>query len=366
MHLADIAPSIFSSLGLIDPHGRTAFTPSPTGRECLLLVDGLGAEAINEYAKFVPTLSKLLHYAPVETAFPSTTATSLATLMTGELPGTHGMLGYTVRVPRSGGRILNALKWDERVDPHTWQPVPTFFERGAAAGIEVSNVSAKRYEDSGFTRAALRGGTHRSANTITEMVEQTKVALRKSPSFAYLYVNEVDVAGHSDGVGSEKWLAALNGVDLLVATLMSKLPQGVRLWVTADHGMVNVTESIILGEGNPLLDGVAVIAGEPRARHIYLEEKHLTDVAQIATRMGEFLGVRAVLLNKSEAISQGLFGEHPSEAAQERMGEIIIIARGGLVLIEKAKQDQELAMVGHHGALTDTERFVPLLSYEID
>ena len=143
-----------------------------------------------------------------------------ATLTTGEMPGTHGMLGYTVQVPRSGGRVLNTLKWDERVDPAIWQPVPTLFERATAADISVTHVAAKRYENTGFTRAVFRGAHYKGANIAADLISETVAALQKSPSFVYLYVNDVDSAGHSDGVGSDKWIAALKSVDDLLHTLI--------------------------------------------------------------------------------------------------------------------------------------------------
>jgi predicted AlkP superfamily pyrophosphatase or phosphodiesterase len=206
----------------------------------------------------------------VTTSFPSTTATSLATLTTGEMPGAHGMLGYTVQVPRSGGRILNTLKWDERVDPVIWQPVPTLFERAMAAGITTTHVAAKRYENTGFTRAVFRGAHYKGANIAADLISETVAALEKSPSFVYLYVNDLDSAGHSDGVGSDKWIAALVSIDELVKNLAQKLPKGTRMWLTADHGMINASEKIVLGRDNDLLSDVALIAGEPRMRHLYL------------------------------------------------------------------------------------------------
>ena len=106
------------------------------------------------------------------------------------------MLGYTVQVPRSGGRILNSLKWDERVDPYIWQSEETLFERGKKEGISVSHIAAKRYEETGFTRAALRGATYHGANLVDEMVTETKLALSKERSFAYVYINDVDDASH--------------------------------------------------------------------------------------------------------------------------------------------------------------------------
>ena len=157
MHLSQILPSIFASIGLSSTKDYLGCGESPSGREVLFLVDGLGADVINNYQEYVPTLVAALSKGIVRTSFPTTTATSLATLTTGELPGSHGMLGYTVRVPNSDGRILNALKWDERVDPVIWQPKETFFEIGARSGINVTHVAAKRYEGTGFTRAVFRG-----------------------------------------------------------------------------------------------------------------------------------------------------------------------------------------------------------------
>ncbi len=137
------------------------------------------------------------------------------------------MLGYTVRVPHSGtpGRLLNALKWDDRVDPLFWQKTPTLFERAMAQGINVSNIAEKRYEGSPFTQAALRGAHFIGANRITEMAQETAQALCRAELITYLYINALDHAGHNDGVGSEKWLLALGQVAELITQLAVQLPR---------------------------------------------------------------------------------------------------------------------------------------------
>ncbi|MFY8255028.1 MAG: alkaline phosphatase family protein, partial [Candidatus Planktophila sp.] len=257
MHLSQILPSVFASIGLSSAQDFLGCGESPSGREVLFLIDGLGADAIRTYRDQIPVLAAAVDKGVVTTSFPTTTATSLATLTTGAMPGAHGMLGYTVRVPRSGGRVLNTLKWDERVDPQMWQPVPTLFEQAAAAGITTTHVAAKRYEGSGFTRAVFRGANYKGANIVADLVAETVRALNASPSFVYLYVNDLDSAGHSDGVGSDKWLAALRGVDQLMAELIQKVPAGTRIWITADHGMINVQEKIVLGRDNSLLTDIA-------------------------------------------------------------------------------------------------------------
>jgi predicted AlkP superfamily pyrophosphatase or phosphodiesterase len=332
------------------------------GRELLFLIDGFGFDTMSQYADVMPTMSRMFNHGLVQTSFPSTTATSLATLTTGELPGVHGMLGYTVQVPRSGGRLLNALKWDERVDPENWQPVETLFQRASAIGISVTHVAAKRYENSGFTRAVFRGAEYKGANVVADLVSETKQALQKTPSFVYLYVNDLDNAGHSDGVGSDKWIAALSAIDQMVSQLMKEVPKGTRIWVTSDHGMINVQEKIIIGQDNPLLTGVSVIAGEPRARHLYLESDSVQAREDAASLWQQYLQEKALVLTREQAISSDLFGAQLSADAVDRMGEVIAIARSGLVLLDPERADKEGAMVGHHGGDSEIESQVGLLT----
>ena len=362
MHLSQVTPSIFSSLGLESAVDHLAVGQSPMGRELLFLIDGFGFDTLATYADAMPTMSRMFNHGRIQTAFPSTTATSLATLTTGQLPGAHGMLGYTVQVPRSGGRLLNALKWDERVDPENWQPIETLFQRAAAAGINVTHVAAKRYENSGFTRAVFRGAQYKGANLVADLISETKLALHKAPSFVYLYVNDLDTAGHSDGVGSEKWIAALSMIDQMVSQLMKEVPKGTRIWVTSDHGMINVQEKIVIGLDNSLMEGVSVVAGEPRARHLYLDSDSPTARAETASLWQEYLQDKALVLTREQAISSNLFGAEVSADALDRMGEVIAIARGGLVLLDADRVDKEGAMVGHHGADSDIESQVGLLT----
>lgn len=362
MHLSQVTPSIFSSLGLDSATDHLAVGPSPMGRELLFLIDGFGFDTLSQYADLMPTMNRMFNHGVIQTAFPSTTATSMATLTTGELPGVHGMLGYTVQVPRSGGRLLNALKWDERVDPQKWQPVETLFQRATNAGILVTHVAAKRYENSGFTRAVFRGAQYKGANVVADLITETKLALQKTPSFVYLYVNELDTAGHSDGVGSDKWLVALSMIDQMVSALMKEVPKGTRIWVTSDHGMINVEEKIVIGQDNPLLTGVSVIAGEPRARHIYLNNDSVAARSETASLWQQYLGDRALILSREEAVSTNLFGSEITADALDRMGEVIAIARGGLVLLHAGRADKEGAMIGHHGGDSQIESQVGLLT----
>ena len=355
--LADITNSIFNSLSVPETIDSLSLG-SAENREVLILIDDMGQDAINNYGDQFPIFDELKQVKKLYTNFPSTTATSLSTLGTGVLPGVHGMLGYTVRVPRSDNRLLNALKWDERVDPVMWQKVPTLFERAVLAGVSVTHVAAKRYEGSGFTQAALRGAKYVGANGVDEMATAVSAALKPQPSFVYTYLNTLDSAGHSDGVGSDKWLTALQQVSEFITKVKQLAPAGTRIWVTSDHGMVNSTEQVILGQDNNLLENVTLIGGEPRARHIYIKEGAASETI---AQWQEFFGNKAKVLSKESAIKDGLFGPVVTEDSHDRLGDLIAIANNDLILVDPARVREESSMVGHHGGVTDIEVEIPLL-----
>ena len=361
--LAALSNSIFSGLEIAGTQNELGLAQNPGRRECLLLIDGMGLAALEKYGKQFPIFQQVNSLPSLTSHFPSTTATNLSSLGTGVLPGVHGMLGYTVRVPRSGepGRLLNSLKWDERVDPVIWQSVPTLFERASAQGVNVSHVAAKRYEGSGFTQAALRGAKYIGANQIEDIVKAGIGAMEPENSFAYLYINHLDHAGHEDGVGSENWLIALDVVATLITQLRDRLPKGTRLWITADHGMINAGEKIVLGQDNPLMADVTLVGGEPRARHIYLRQG---SVNESVLRWQEFLANRASVYSKADAIAAGLFGEQVSIDSHDRLGDLIAIPNGEVVLVDPSRVKEESKMVGHHGGLVERETAIPLLFHQ--
>ena len=356
MRTSEITPAIFASLGLSQYELRLG--ASPANRELLFLIDGLGAQTLDDFPELIPNIMSGKSFGDVITSFPSTTSTALATLMTGSMPNEHGMLGYTVRVPNSD-RVLNALKWDEKVDPVIWQPKENFFEIGAKHGVNVTHVAGKRYEGTGFTRAVFRGAKYRGANLYPDLVAESADALQKTPAFVYLYVNDLDVAGHVAGYGSEKWLLALKMIDNLVDQLKAKLPTGIRIWITGDHGMLNVGQKIVIGRDNLLGTEVKTIDGEPRARHIYLDRPEKSD--EIANLWRDELGAIATIYTKNQAIDKKLFGLPMPEKFAERIGDLIAIVNDDSILIDPSREKLESAMIGHHGGLTDSERNVPLI-----
>jgi predicted AlkP superfamily pyrophosphatase or phosphodiesterase len=361
--LADVMPSVAASLGV--PGYVDRFGLAPAEKAVVLLVDGMGWELLRSNGDAAPFLSALAMEPesgrPITVGFPSTTATSMGSLGTGQPAGAHGLVGYTFALAEDEGRVVNALTWDTKADPLAVQPVGTVFQRAVADGVDVSHVALRKFDGSGLTRAALRGATYPGADTMGEAVEETAQALAApGRSLVYVYNGDLDNVGHLQGCTSQGWRAQLAHVDLLARHLVHVLPPYVALHVTADHGMVDVAEDDRVDyDSEPELSaGVRALGGEPRARHVYAEPGAADDVL---AAWRERLGSTMWVLSRAEAVAAGWFGESVAPRVLPRIGDVVAAPRAGAAVVARRTQPRESALVGYHGSLTTAERLVPFL-----
>jgi hypothetical protein len=360
--LADLSSSLLASLDPEAPSAQNVLGLPPARRACLLIVDGLGWELLRDHPAAAPFLSELARNSrPITAGFPSTTVTSLGSICTGRPPGQHGILGYQVAIPGEN-RLLNGLRWDASVDPLTWQPLPTVYQRATAAGIAAVHVAQGSFRGTGLTVATMRGADFRPANSMGALAAQGAIALRENDrAFVTVYHGDLDGAGHVFGVASDAWYNQLAHVDKLAEQLAGALPSGTMMYVTADHGMVDISadDKFDVDAHPELRSGLALLGGEPRARHLYARRGAAADL--LAT-WREVLGDRAWVLPRDEAISEGWFGQVDA-AMTSRIGDVVAAADGSLALVATQAEPRESRLVGMHGSLTAAEQLVPALMY---
>ncbi|MBX7434502.1 alkaline phosphatase family protein [Mycobacterium sp. Y57] len=363
-YLADVAPSVLAAMGVAGFEPRIEIAHDVAGA-CVLLIDGLGAQLLDDHAADAPVLAALARRT-LQVGFPSTTAAGLAAVGTGCRSGEHGMVGMAFRLPDVG--VINALRWRpqpwgadlrERAVPESVQPRPTVFERARAGGVTVSVVSAAQFDGSGLTRAVLRGGRFIGVHALGDLAATVSAAVAGG-GFCYGYHADLDLVGHLHGPGSPAWRMQLRQVDTLVESIVERLPAGGLLAVVADHGMVRIDEAaaIDLDASSPLQDGVAAVAGEVRARHVYVRDGALGDVL---AGWRAVLGDRAWVCTGDEAIEAGWFGERVDDAVRPRIGDVVVAARGASGVLRRTAEPIESAMVGQHGSVTEAEQRIPLL-----
>ncbi|MFJ7526334.1 alkaline phosphatase family protein [Streptomyces griseus] len=365
--LADLLPTLVAGQ---EVPGFTAAMPelTPADRNCVFLIDGLGWEQIKAHPDEAPFLHSLLPTSrggtgrPLTAGFPSTTATSLASVGTGLPPGEHGLPGYTARNPETG-ELMNQLRWKPWTAPKVWQPYPTVFQLADAAGVHTAQVSAPTFEQTPLTKVALSGGSFLGRLSGEDRMDVAAQRLAAGDrSLVYTYYSEVDGKGHRFGTDSDAWRGQLMYVDGLARRLAEQLPPRSALYITADHGMIDIPfdeqSRIDFDEDWELSAGVALLGGEGRARHVYAVPGARADVLAV---WREVLGEQFWVASRDEAIAAGWFGPTVDERVYGRIGDVVAAAHDDVIITASVNEPHESAMAGVHGSLTPVEQLVPLL-----
>ena len=374
----------------------------------MVLVDGLGWQMLRECAGHTPNLRRLLADSDyLHTCAPSTTAAALTTLATGVYPGAHAMVGYAVRdpllrghlgaghVPKAGDVFDLITFKNSSHDPLAWQSVPTLIERAnakakAGCGPQLGAVSIGRskFAGSGLSLAAWRGFKHIGVDALDQRPYQAYRAIKEGAKLVYLYVGELDHAGHNHSWHSDKWLQAIEALDAMVGQLFRRLPTGTRIVLTADHGMVDTDRHhrIDLAKEKELAKDVVAVAGESRFLQLYVaddvasasaagspglgvagprgvcgvvENNGREELAQsVAKRWAEFLGDRAIWVGTDPAPLMGPL----SPGARAAVGDVLVALNDNWTVVDSRVQSfHATQLIGVHGSLTPVELEVPLI-----
>ncbi len=364
LSLADVLESCFESIA----GGPNRLGLRRVDRAVVLLIDGLGADSLRARAGHARTLAgALTKNAVIESGFPTTTAAAIATLTTGVRPGAHGLVGYSV-LDAAHDRIVNQLSgWDEKLDPFSWQPVPTIFQRATAAGYLAVAIGPERYRDSGFSHAVLRGARYIAAASIAARMSQAAEFLREPgpPGLGYVYVPELDSAAHAHGLESGEWIAALEATDAAVRELVATLGTRSGVLLTADHGVVDIPKHghIHFNTDPALVTGVRFVAGEPRCLHLHFDpdaSPAQRDRLVQAWRTSE--SERSWVVTRDEAIAADWFGPLRPDVVP-RIGDLLVAARKSIAYYDSRAGTHGESMIGQHGSWSQSELRVPLLRF---
>ncbi len=144
--------------------------------------------------------------------------------------------------------------------------------------------------------------------------------------------------------------------------LADTLPPGSAMYVTADHGMVNATEWIdVDGPGErdaALREGITLLGGETRARHIYTAPGAARAVLDT---WRDILAGKAWVVSREEAVDSGWFGPRVRPGWLPRIGDVLAVPYTDCVIVASVSEPIESSFTGTHGSLTPAEQHVPLL-----
>ncbi|MGD2165871.1 MAG: alkaline phosphatase family protein [Anaerolineae bacterium] len=359
----------------------------------LLILDAVGYRQLKHFLETQPSVFNDLiskgSFVPVSSVFPSTTVSALTSIWTGQPPLAHGLLGTKLLLPKQGV-LANLLRMAPamytlggRLDAWGWEPddfisVPTLAQRLSSGGIRTVAHTRRSYISSALTRIFLRGmGELRGYVGLSDLWVNLRRTMtsrdRQQPHFIDVYWGGADKVGHVYGPEGEYAPAALRHLARsMEKEFLSDLPpearEGTLLIVTADHGQIATpADQIVRLPDHPTLWDVLLLppAGESRAAYLYVapgERERVADYAK--TRLSD----RFALLDTERAVEAGLWGppHHLTPASRARLGDLLLIARGGSRLTAKSEREDKGSLRGHHGGLTADEMLVPLLMVRMD
>jgi hypothetical protein len=317
-------------------------------RLVVLLIDGLGARMLEEFAVAMPQLWSRWRAAGAPLArscFPSTTVACLPTLGRTAAVAEHGLVGYSFRTGGGDPRVVRPT--------HLPEGAPALALGTSGPGGPTSFVSAAPLGSRFLSREAfptascprLRGRRGLGA-------QLGQLAAERGPTFFYL--DAVDAAAHRHGIGSRAHLRAMRQADRVFSELAARVPE-FTLVVLADHGMVPVEEWVQLEEFAPARD-LAAAAGEARAVHLYARPGRERSLRRRCEEMP-----RALTMGREEAIESGLFEGAPSPAVAKRLGDVLVTFETAGVGVVWSGGPGERRAPAQHGGLSEEETLVPLL-----
>ena len=342
--------------------GPTAWNELPTWmpapvaasrRAVLLVLDGLGWGQLRERSELAPTLAGM-QGGPITTVAPTTTATALTSITTGLTPAEHGLVGYRVAF---GGEVLNVLKWcvddtDRRrsLPPAQVQPYRAFLDH------EVPVVSPAELQGSAFTEAHLRGSRPVGWRAASSMAVEVGRLLRSGERFVYAYYSGIDRIAHERGFG-EFYDAELRAADEIVAAIAEQLTDDAVLLVTADHGQVQVGDSIVtLPE--EIRRELTLQSGEGRFRWLHVRPGAVEEVLAAAH---QHFGDSTWVVTKEQTIDECWFGSVIAPPIASRLGDIALVPFAPISFDDPADTGP-FELICRHGSLTADEVEVPLVA----
>ena len=372
-NLASMLPSVPKSFGrlseaylsaLLALDGKT--NPLSLGAKhsyAVILVDGLGVANIKAAGGHAGFLNqKLARSKSLFSGFPTTTATSLASLATGRPSGEHAFIGYRV-FDRQNSKAINLLNdLGPDLPPSKYQDLQTISEQGVASGKRMITVGPGEYEASGFTQATMPASEYLPAKTIGERFSIAIAELAKPGTLIYLYVPELDQLAHRFGTSSQKWLNTIEELDSLLGVFAKSLPKSAGAILTADHGVIDVPKSshVYLDEYESMND-LEMIGGDPRVGFAYFDSS--VDLTAKRQSIQAELGLMIDVASVQELVEAGWY-QPLSSTAEIVAPDLVLLPKGDRVIYHRDfAKPKSLEMIGQHGGMSKAEWEVPLLVF---
>ena len=342
----------------------------PADHLVLVAADGLGMALVDSLA--ADGFMRRHVAASLRTTFPSTTATAFTSLATGQWPNWHAALGWYTYIPDIDA-VSTIIPFIRSADGVPLSDLGLTIDRALPVPSQASAVDRPLLSllptaiaESTFSGYVSGGRPRTGYDAPEEAVASivSAVLTASGPTYTYLYVPDVDYAGHAVGFSDARTLAAAAALERLLEGLADRLSGRARIVVTADHGGLDADGERIhlLKASDPI---VRLLRREPSgdSRAVYFHVRE-GDEREFKDMFRDRFGDRFFLLTTGEAEEMRLFGPGSlSDEVRRRLGTFVALSAGVDVILYDwpSRSEDDQPFVGYHSGLTPAEMLIPLI-----
>lgn len=331
----------------------------------LIVFDGMGTDMLERNLPKSNFLRK--HRVDnLTSVFPSTTAAAMISYYTGVSPNEHGWLGRSLYFKE----FCRAIDVFTNVDSYTKTPISKLSAAEFVMPYETiyRDISESIIGDiQTYTIAPPgvniygEGNFHKTADKFERVTELIKlICAVEQNTFTYVQWNSPDDTAHKEGCYSDRVTDKLTAISSHIEELGSSLTDTLII-VTADHGMIDITEEIRINQIPEIADCLVVPPFvESRAAACYVKYDRRTDFERACHNYfcNDFM-----LFSRNDIIARGILGNgksHPKTI--DFIGDYMLCAIGSKsIRYQTLNEKPKTPPKANHGGLTDEEMIIPLI-----
>jgi hypothetical protein len=360
----------------------------------LFFVDGFGWRFFEQYVSKYPFLSQIAREgiaSKLTSQFPSTTAGHVTCINTGLSVGESGVFEWFYYEPKldriiapllfsfAGDKQINTLK-KAKIKPSDLYPTRTLYQELQQQRIHSYVLQHESIAHSPYSQVMFQGAHPIPYFNLEEALIKLgdlQLSLRDQKVYFYLYHDDIDSAGHRQGISSDLFQGAIDEWCHLMDAYVTKIQKQNRARtaciVVADHGMslVDPKTTFYLNEKMPECEQwikrnkagkLIAPGGSCRDFFLYVKEE---SVQEAMAHLKEQLKGKALVFLTEELIKEGLFGDCISSDFLKRVGNVVLLPfeKESIWWYEKNRFEQHFYAM--HGGLTRSEMEIPFLFFEL-
>lgn len=321
----------------------------------LLVLDGLGSEVLDQC---YPRQNSFFHrhnFGTYLSTFPPTTTAAITTLLSGKTPLETGWLGwhqYFHEIDQDIILFTNKNYYDSSKSITTFSSYQTLPYENIFDKLEKKGINTARFMPMWDQQYGVKD--------ITSMCQSILHVIKDGfARFVYAYWDQPDHSLHDYGVGSKEVSKVVCDLEQHIAELAANLPPSATLFVTADHGHINV-KGINLHQDQDLMAMLYRLPSiEARATAFFVNKEYHTLFRSVFNKR---YGNLFKLLSYHEVIHMNLLGMNtPHFRLAEFVGDFLAVAIDTYCFYYDSKKKKSPVFKATHAGLTHFEMNIPLV-----